>query len=163
MLWYRCLKKYCDCFNSNIRCKKSCRCIGCKNGKELDCDDDEDLAQASETTKKGNDQSILPLDIMLPDKISIDVRSFDFQTDTHSIESLANKQKETSRVEAVWHYLNWFMTTITYICKDFKWSQWSWYTYTISSTFLHVYISIYCDRYIHTDLHNQLINCCCQH
>merc|ERR1712038_1077744 len=97
----RCLKKYCDCFNSNIRCKKSCRCIGCKNGKELDCDDDEDLAQASETTKKGNDQSILPLDIMLPDKISIDVRSFDFQTDTHSIESLANEQKETSRVEAV--------------------------------------------------------------
>lgn len=26
-----CLKKYCECFNANIKCGQNCRCIGCKN------------------------------------------------------------------------------------------------------------------------------------
>ena len=26
-----CLKKYCECFQSKIKCTESCRCIGCKN------------------------------------------------------------------------------------------------------------------------------------
>lgn len=26
-----CLKKYCECYNAQVRCTKNCRCIGCKN------------------------------------------------------------------------------------------------------------------------------------
>lgn len=26
-----CLRKYCECFNANIKCGQNCRCIGCKN------------------------------------------------------------------------------------------------------------------------------------
>ena len=29
----QCLKKYCVCFNSKVKCRVSCKCLNCKNGK----------------------------------------------------------------------------------------------------------------------------------
>jgi hypothetical protein len=30
----KCTKKYCVCFNTNVKCGEWCRCVGCANGKE---------------------------------------------------------------------------------------------------------------------------------
>ena len=32
----RCLKKYCDCFNTGVKCTDRCRCIDCHNFEEYD-------------------------------------------------------------------------------------------------------------------------------
>ena len=71
---HRCLKKYCDCFNSGIQCTSRCKCNDCKNGKEDDNNDDDEgsYADTKEDVSLYNDNRISPThnetdDFIVPD------------------------------------------------------------------------------------------------
>jgi hypothetical protein len=39
----KCTKKYCVCYNTNVKCGDWCRCVGCENGKECPAEDEAGL------------------------------------------------------------------------------------------------------------------------
>jgi len=54
-----CLKKYCDCFQRNVKCMDSCKCLNCKNQPEGDKDSkDKSVMESSLDVLKSAAQSI---------------------------------------------------------------------------------------------------------
>ena len=48
-----CLKKYCECFQSGVKCAPSCRCIDCRNGKhDAPKDEEEEAATGRSSVRK---------------------------------------------------------------------------------------------------------------
>lgn len=47
----RCTKKYCVCFNTNVKCGDWCRCVGCENGKVDFSSESTSAANSGETDK----------------------------------------------------------------------------------------------------------------
>ena len=52
-----CLKKYCVCYNSGLKCNENCRCSECLNGKD---EVSLDMVELNESSINNNNNNIVP-------------------------------------------------------------------------------------------------------